>query len=275
MAAPGSVPDTGSPFRPIRPDNAAAQGATSASVPVLMNSSLDRRSFLSLAGAATAAAWSTTAPAADAPAANNPRLLLLGIACSPRAGKTTATAVRTALQAAAEVDPRIRTELLDLGGLKIAGWSPTPVPDDFDPILARLKDPELGGLIIGSPSFFRSLSSLCKAFIERCMPLRDGPAPLPLADKPVGALAIAGNRNGGQELVVQQILTAMLSYGMLPVGGSAPALLGGTLWNHAGDDLSKDEDGLKTARLLGTHIARVALRLSAVPTGAGPIANSR
>ncbi len=27
---------------------------------------------------------------------------------------------------------RIRTDLLDLGGLKIAGWSPTPVPDDFD-----------------------------------------------------------------------------------------------------------------------------------------------
>lgn len=67
-----------------------------------------------------------------------------------------------------------------------------------------LKDPGLAGLILGSPCYFRSLSSLCKAFIERCMPLRDPPAPL--ADKWVGALAVAGNRHGGQELVVQQIL---------------------------------------------------------------------
>lgn len=232
-----------------------------------MNASLDRRSFLELAGTTTAAAVGATvasaapaARAADAPPADRP-ILLLGVACSPRAGKTTAVAVRTALESAAAVSPRIRTELLDLGGLRIAGWSPVIVPDDFDALLPKFRSPDFGGLIVGSPSFFRSLSSLCKAFIERCMPLRD--APSPLADKPVGALAIAGNRHGGQELVVQQILTAMLSYSMIPVGGSAPALLGGTLWNRAGDDLSQDEDGLKTARLLGTHVAQVALKLRA------------
>ncbi|MCF7675893.1 MAG: NAD(P)H-dependent oxidoreductase, partial [Akkermansiaceae bacterium] len=73
--------------------------------------------------------------------------------------------------------------------LSIAGWSPTPVRDDLDAILPKLNDPQFGGLIIGSPAYFRSLSSLCKAFIERCMPLREGAKPL--VDKPVGALAVA------------------------------------------------------------------------------------
>lgn len=82
-----------------------------------------------------------------------------------------------------------------------------------------------------------------------------------LANKPVGALAVAGNRNGGQELVVQQILIAMLSYGMIPVGGSAPAMLGGTLVS-AKDDVSQDETGLQSARLLGAHVAEVALKLA-------------
>jgi len=142
-----------------------------------MNPTLDRRSFLSVAGAASALAAVTTSQAAAAPAADRP-LLLLGIACSPRAGKTTAQSVRAALDAAARVSPRIRTQLIDLGGRRIAGWSPQTEPDDFDTILPALKDPELAGLIIGSPCYFRSLSSLCKAFIERCMPLREAPAPL-------------------------------------------------------------------------------------------------
>lgn len=221
---------------------------------------IDRRSFLGVAGGMTtlAAGPSLVANAAESAPATG-RILILGIACSPRPGKTTAAAVRTALEAAAGVNPRISTELIDLGGKRIAGWTPTPVADDFEEVLGRLKDPALGGLILGSPSFFRSLSSLCKAFIERCMPLREVPGAL--ADKPVGALATGGNRNGGQELVVQQILTAMLSYGMVPVGAEAPALLGGLLWNRSGDNLENDPDGLKTARMVGARVAKMALRL--------------
>lgn len=219
-----------------------------------MKSPLDRRSFLGVAGASTALAAVTATQAAPADAADRPALVL-GIACSPRAGKTTAQAVRAALEAAAAVSPRIRTQMIDLGGRRIAGWSPQIEPDDFDAILPILKDRGLAGIILGSPCYFRSLSSLCKAFIERCMPLRDAPAAL--ADKWVGALAVAGNRHGGQELVVQQILTAMLSYGMIPVGGEAPALLGGTVWNSKGDDVTQDEEGIKSARLLGARMGKL------------------
>jgi len=220
-----------------------------------MKQNLTRRNFLATAGAT--ALVSSLTYGAESPSNGKP-VKILGIACSARKGMTTAKAVQAALTAAQAVDPRITVELIDLGGLNIAGWSPNPVKDDFDTILPKLKDPQLGGLIVGSPAYFRSLSSLCKAFIERCMPLREGA--MLLADKPVGALAVAGNRNGGQELVVQQILMAMLSYGMMPVGGKSPAMLGGTLWS-AKDEVSQDEPGLQSAKLLGTHVAEVALKL--------------
>jgi len=90
------------------------------------------------------------------------------------------------------------------------------------------------------------------------MPLREG-ARL-LADKPTGTLAVAGGRNSGQELVVQQILPAMLSYVMMPVGGKSPAMRGGTLWSTKAE-ISRDELGLQSAKLLGTHVAEVALKL--------------
>lgn len=220
---------------------------------------LDRRNFLAAAGTAALAASTTAIFAAES--ATSP-LRILGVACSSRKGMTTAKAVQAALDAAKAVSPRVEVELIDLGGLSIAPWSPSIPRDDFDALLPKLRDPQLGGLILGSPSYFRSLSALCKAFIERCMPLREGA--MLLANKPVGALATGGNRNGGQELVIQQILTAMLSYGMIPVGGNSPAMLGGTLVN-AQDSVAQDEVGLKSAALLGAHVAELALKLAKNP----------
>jgi hypothetical protein len=51
----------------------------------------------------------------------------------------------------------------------------------------------------------------------------------------------------------------MLSYGMVPVGGKSLAMLGGTLWNTK-DDVSQDKTGLQSAKLLGAHVAEVALK---------------
>jgi multimeric flavodoxin WrbA len=173
---------------------------------------------------------------------------------------TTAKAVQAALDAAKGRDlQRIEVELIDLGGLHIAGWSPAPPQDDFDAILPKLQDPAVVGLVIGSPSYFRGLSALCKAFIERCAPLRE---PKMLLDgKPVGVIATGGFRNGGQELVIEQIQTAMLCFGMIPVGGRPPAFQGGTLLTTK-DDLSGDELGLGTARNTGLRVADFALKLA-------------
>lgn len=194
-------------------------------------------------------------------------VLILGISCSPRKGKTTATAVKAALDAAKEVDSRIEVDLLDLGGLDISGWGGGAKPpeggqikDDFDLMLPKLEDADLAGLIIGSPVYFRSMSALCKAFLERCSVLRK--PKLVLADKPVGVLAVGAFRNGGQELVIEQIQAALLCHEVMILGGKPAAHQGATLWNFAEDDITKDEFGMDTARKLGIRVAEAALRLA-------------
>ena len=218
---------------------------------------LTRRNFLATAGVA-ALATGLVHGAEETP--KSKAVKILGIACSPRKGMTTAKAVQAALDAAKGLGAWIQVELIDLGGLNIVGWSPAPPNDDFTAILPKLQDPDLAGLIIGSPSYFRGVSSLCKAFIERCAPLRE---PKMLLDgKPVGVIATGAFRNGGQELVIEQVQAAMLCFGMIPVGGRPPAFQGGTVLSTK-DDISGDELGLGTARNTGLRVADFALRLAA------------
>jgi multimeric flavodoxin WrbA len=223
-----------------------------------MNNEITRREFVGVTAAA-ALAGSLVTTNATAAEGEVKTLKILGIACSQRKGMTTAKAVQAALDAAKGLDARIQVELIDLGGLSIAGWSPNPPQDDFTPLLPKLQDPAVAGLVIGSPSYFRGLSSLCKAFIERCGPLRE---PKMLLDgKPIGVIATGGFRNGGQELVIEQIQTAMLCFGMIPVGGRPPAFQGGTVLATR-DDISGDELGLGTARNTGLSVADFALKLA-------------
>ena len=94
---------------------------------------MDRRKFLASAvTAGTALSMTST----SATTQDEKPIRVVGVACSSRAGKTTATAVKIALEAAEDADDRIQTELLDLGGLSISGWvggskpSEAKLPDD-------------------------------------------------------------------------------------------------------------------------------------------------
>ncbi|MBN1125037.1 MAG: flavodoxin family protein [Sedimentisphaerales bacterium] len=223
---------------------------------------MDRRRFVtSTLAAGTGIGLTGTQTLGEA---RKSKVLILGVSCSPRKGKTTATSIQVALDAAKTVSPRIEVDLLDLAGFEVSGWKGGATPseamtlkDDFDLLLPKFQDPSLGGLIIGSPSYFRSMSSLCKAFLERLAVLRN--PKLFLADKPVGALSVGAFRNGGQELVIEQILTAMLCHEVLVVGGKPRAHQGATLWNAFQDDIMKDTFGIDTARKLGIRVAEAAL----------------
>lgn len=232
-----------------------------------MGSQMTRREFVTTVGAATGVAAAAGTAAASTPDGST-KTLVVGVACSPRKGKTTATAVRMALDAAKEVDSRVETELIDLGGMDIRGWTGGSKPDesqsasdDFEALLPTLRNPNLGGLIIGSPVYFRTMSSLCKAFLERLAVLRK--PTLLLADRPVGVLSVGAYRNGGQELVIEQIQAAMLCHEVVVVGGKPRAHQGATLWNAYDDDITKDEFGIDTARKLGIRVAEAALRMTA------------
>ncbi len=226
---------------------------------------MDRRNFLAKSFAAGGAAALGSEAHAETNA--NDKIRIVGISCSPRKDMTTSTSVKTALDAAKKIDDRIITELIDLGGMDISGWAGGAVPglvaeimDDF-PIKVEpaLMAPDLGGLIIGSPVYFRTMSSLCKAFLERLASLRK--PKLLLADKPVGVVAVGAYRNGGQELTIEQIQTAMLCHEVMVVGGKPRAHQGATLWNNYNDDITKDEFGIKSAQQLGIRIAEAALTI--------------
>ena len=97
------------------------------------------------------------------------------------------------------------------------------------------------------------------AFLERLGVLRK--PTLLLADTVVGALSVGAYRNGGQELVIQQIQAAMLCHEAFLVGGKPGAHQGATLWNAYGDDIKKDDFGMESAKKLGIRVAEAALHL--------------
>lgn len=154
--------------------------------------------------------------------------------------------------------------MLDLGGLEISGFTGSTKTDDFDRVLPKLRDPNIGGWIIGSPVYFRSMSALCKAFLERCAVLRK--PRLLLADTAAGVLTVGSYRNGGQELVIERIQSVLLCHEMMIVGGKPGAHQGATLWNAYKDDITKDEFGMDTARKLGIRVAEAALRVASSKT---------
>ena len=221
---------------------------------------MDRRKFLAngiIAGGAMA-----LGSVAQAETKTEGKIRIIGISCSPRKGKTTATGVQIALDTAKEVNSRIQTELIDLGDKNILGWNGTGKfpEDDFDMlVLPKLHKPLPDGLIIGSPVYFRNISSLCMAFLERLAVLRK--PNLLLADTPVGALSVGAYRNGGQEMAIQQIQAAMRCHEVMIVGGKPHAHQGATLLNAYKDDIMRDEFGIKTAKQLGFRVAEAALRL--------------
>ena len=138
-----------------------------------------RRGFLnqvSIGTAAAAAAATATSAQAAEPGA---KIKIIGIATSLRKGKTTAAAVQRALEAAKAVAPdRIEVELIDIAGLKfpvgiLVGETLAPgEQDDFPPIAEKLSAPNVAGIIVGTPTYFANMSSLCKAFLERWMLFR-------------------------------------------------------------------------------------------------------
>jgi len=226
-----------------------------------MKKIISRRNFLGVVGAAATSGVVSASAGTEKKDLNSKRLIV-GISCSPRKGKTTSQSVQVALEAAKKTDPKIETKLIDLGGMDIPGWTGAKdVVDDFSTKLEpALRAPNLGGIIIGSPVYYRCMSALCKAFLERLAILRK--PKLLLQDKAVGALAVGAYRNGGQELVIEQIHSAMLCHEAMCVGGKSPALQGATLWNAYKDDISKDEYGMDSAKNLGIRVAEAAIRLS-------------
>jgi multimeric flavodoxin WrbA len=192
-----------------------------------------------------------------------------GISCSPRKGKSTFYALETCLQAAKETISGIETILVELSEMKINGCIACgkctkglecSQEDDFVKMIPILSDSELAALVIATPVYFGSMTSQCKAFLDRCVMFRRNG--FLLRNKVGGVIAVGGVRNGGQELAIQAVQAAMLVQDMVVVSEGRPTShYGATLWNGHPDGIEKDAFGLETARNLGKRVAEVAGRM--------------
>ncbi len=105
------------------------------------------------------------------------------------------------------------------------------------------------GIIIASPVYNGGVSAQTKAVMDRCRALVAADYHF-FKDKIGMVLAVGGDRIGGQELVLQQIITFYILNGVLPVsGGSFGANLGASFWSKDTlDGVKSDDEGFRSLR---------------------------
>ncbi|TXT63187.1 MAG: hypothetical protein BAJALOKI1v1_770005 [Promethearchaeota archaeon] len=107
-------------------------------------------------------------------------------------------------------------------------------------------------LLFGTPVFQGTLSAQIKAVMDRCRALV-AKNPNVFMNKVGMALAVGGDRNGGQEIAIRSILDFFQQNHVICVsGGAFGANLGATLWSRDEGRLGveTDEEGLKAIKMV-------------------------
>lgn len=105
------------------------------------------------------------------------------------------------------------------------------------------------GFIIASPVYNGGISAQTKAIMDRCRALLAA-NPSVFKGKLGMAITVGGDRMGGQEPAIEQILAFYLINGVTPVtGGSFGANLGATFWSRDSlEGVKTDLEGFKTLK---------------------------
>ena len=184
---------------------------------------------------------------------------IIGISASARKNKSTHFLLEQCL---AEIKG-IETELIDLAPLRVNGCIACDAckkgvlcsqEDDYQPIIAKLADPEVVGIIVATPVYMGCMSSQAKAFLDRTVLFRRNG--FMFKNKLGGVITVGGSRNGGQELTIQAVHAAMMIHDMIIVGDGDH--FGGAAWANHPDGYQADTTGITTAQNLGKRMAEVA-----------------
>ena len=182
----------------------------------------------------------------------------IGIVGSPRKGGNTEILTAHCLKAIAEEG--LETELAPLAGLDIKGCNACgycyehdgcSIEDDLQPVFARMIKAD--AIIVASPVYYGSATSLIKGFLERAgyMARRAGG----LAGKVGGPLVVA--RRGGQNFTFAELLFWFHIMQIINPGS--------IYWNMAfgreKGEVQKDEEGLKIAWHFGKNVAKLVKKL--------------
>jgi multimeric flavodoxin WrbA len=119
--------------------------------------------------------------------------------------------------------------------------------DDMQEVYALLK--EADGIIFATPVYNGGVSAQIKAVMDRCRAAVAGDRNFFKYKVGMG-IALGGDRVGGQEAALTQIITFFVLNGMVPVsGGFFGANLGGTFWTKDTlDGVKQDEEGFRSLR---------------------------
>lgn len=179
---------------------------------------------------------------------------LVGISGSPRAGATD-FAIKAALDYAKQ-KYNVETEHFSVRGKKIhfcvhcdhcvKTRQGCIHKDDMLDLYAKLE--WANAWLLGSPVYQGQISSQLKAVLDRCRAMVAG-NPKVFENKIGAALAVGGDRSGGQEPTIQTIIDFYIINEIIPVGGgSFGSNLGGTLWSRdrGAKGAEEDTEGMKT-----------------------------
>ena len=201
---------------------------------------------------------------------NSDRIKLLGISGSPRQGATDFT-VKSALDYARE-KYQVKTEYFTARGKRIEFCIHCDhcikkkkgciQKDDVQDLYPKLE--WANAWLLGTPVYQGQICGQLKAMLDRCRALV-AKNPKVFKNKVGAAIAVGGDRNGGQEPTIQTIIDFYLINEMIPVGGgSFGANLGGAVWSRdkgaagAGDDA----EGIGAVRRTVDRLIEVAFLIN-------------
>lgn len=121
------------------------------------------------------------------------------------------------------------------------------IKDDMHQLYPLIK--EAKGFVIATPVYNGGVSAQTKIVIDRTRASLAAD-PKTLVRKPGMAIAVGGDRMGGQELAVSQIHSFYILNGMIPVsGGFFGSNLGATFWSKDTlEGAKEDEEGFRSLR---------------------------
>ena len=121
------------------------------------------------------------------------------------------------------------------------------VRDDMYQLYPLLRNAR--GIVIATPVYNGGISAQTKAVMDRCRALVAADRDF-FRHKVGMAIAVGGDRVGGQELAIQQIITFYILNGVIPIsGGSFGANLGATFWSKDTlEGVKEDVEGFRNLK---------------------------
>lgn len=179
--------------------------------------------------------------------------MILGICGSPRK-QATEYVLREALNFLEQ--SKLKTELFTVRGKTLRFCvhcdyclknKMCTIKDDMYELYPLLEAAE--GIVITTPVYNGGVSAQIKTVMDRCRALVAKDQNF-FRYKVGVAIAVGGDRTGGQELAIQQILTFYILNGMIPIsGGFFGANLGASFWSKDTlQDVKKDTEGLRSLK---------------------------